>query len=90
MEPRPECGVRCAGDVRRTRRGSSGLVWWQLDVHRDLRDLFQEAGIPPWDRSRIPIVLDHNAGVLAVGDFWISDLGQAEFTRLGRDLHWNR
>lgn len=74
----------------RFRRGGERLRLDPGGYHRDLRDLFQEAGIPPWDRSRIPIVLDHNAGVLAVGDFWISDLGQVEFTRLGRDLHWNR
>jgi tRNA(Ile)-lysidine synthase len=38
---------------------------------RDLKDLFQEAGLPPWERSRIPLVfLDGH--LAAVGDLWIS------------------
>lgn len=74
-------------------RFRSGGERLRLDAggyHRDLRDLFQEAGIPPWQRSRIPIVLDRNADVLTVGDLWVSDLGHAEFARLKRTLHWNR
>ena len=74
----------------RFRRGGERLRLDGGGYHRDLRDLFQEAGVPPWQRSRIPIVLDGNARVLAIGDLWISDLGRAEFARLGRDLHWNR
>ena len=74
----------------RFRRGGERLRLHAGGGHRDLRDLFQEAGVPPWQRSRIPIVLDGNARVLAIGDLWISDLGRAEFARLGRDLHWNR
>lgn len=74
----------------RFRRGGERLRMDAGGYHRDLRDLFQEAGIPPWQRPRIPIVLDRNADVLAVGDLWTSDLGRAEFARLDRTLDWNR
>lgn len=74
----------------RFRRGGERLRFDAGGYHRDLRDLFQEAGIPPWQRSRIPIVLDSNADILSVGDLWISDLGRNEFARLERNLDWNR
>lgn len=74
----------------RFRRGGERLRLNAGGYHRDLRDLFQEAGISPWQRSRIPIVLDRHADVLAVGDRWISDLGRKKFAHLGRTLDWNR
>lgn len=76
--------------VVRFRRGGERLRLDPGGCHRELRDLFQEAGIPPWQRSRIPIVLDRKARVLAVGDLWISDTGRTEFARLERSLHWSR
>ena len=39
--------------------------------HHDLKKLYQEAGIPPWERQRIPLIyLDDE--LVAVGDLWIS------------------
>jgi tRNA(Ile)-lysidine synthase len=39
--------------------------------HHALKKLFQEAGIPPWERETIPLVyLDDK--LAAVGDLWIS------------------
>ena len=39
--------------------------------HHALKKLFQEAGIPPWQREAIPLVyLDEK--LAAVGDLWIS------------------
>jgi tRNA(Ile)-lysidine synthase len=39
--------------------------------HHALKKLFQEAGIPPWEREAIPLVyLDDK--LAAVGDLWIS------------------
>lgn len=39
--------------------------------HHDLKKLYQEAGIPPWERPRIPLIyLDDQ--LAAVGELWIS------------------
>ncbi|MBL0165090.1 MAG: tRNA lysidine(34) synthetase TilS [Xanthomonadales bacterium] len=76
--------------VVRFRRGGERLRLDPGGYHRELRDLFQETGIPPWQRARIPIVLDHKARLLAVGDLWISDIGRTEFARLERTLSWSR
>ncbi|MEP6880430.1 MAG: tRNA lysidine(34) synthetase TilS [Dokdonella sp.] len=72
------------------RRGGERLRLVAGGHHRDLRDLFQEAGIPPWQRARIPIVLNHQGDLLAVGDLWLSELGSTEFARLNRCVMWNR
>jgi tRNA(Ile)-lysidine synthase len=43
--------------------------------HRKLKTLFQEAGIVPWMRQRIPLL--YRAGSLvAVGDLWVSDVAR--------------
>lgn len=74
----------------RFRRGGERLRLHAGGGHRDLRDLFQEAGIPPWQRARMPIVLDRKGDILAVGKLCISAAGRAEFARLERSFDWNR
>lgn len=39
--------------------------------HHSLKKLFQEAGIPPWERELIPLVYLNNK-LAAVGELWIS------------------
>ncbi len=73
----------------RFRRGGEGLRLAAGAYRRDLRDLFQEAGIPPWERGRIPMVFNGEGELLAVGDLWTSDTGQALFARARRRLQWN-
>jgi tRNA(Ile)-lysidine synthase len=48
--------------------------------HHDLKKLYQEAGIPPWERTAIPLIyLDDK--LAAVGEHWIS----AEFYSVGKE-----
>lgn len=39
--------------------------------HHSLKNLFQEAGIPPWERENIPLIY-LNDKLAAIGDRWIS------------------
>jgi tRNA(Ile)-lysidine synthase len=39
--------------------------------HRKLKHLMQEAGIPPWERDRIPLIYEGNR-LLAVYGFWVN------------------
>lgn len=55
---------------------------------RELRVLFQETGIVPWQRERIPLVYKGDT-LLAVGDLWLSEAGEETFTRSGRKLRWD-
>lgn len=72
------------------RRGGESLKLAGDAHHRDLRDLFQEAGIPPWERGRLPLIFDDEERMLAVADLWQSDAGSELFARHGCRLHWDR
>jgi tRNA(Ile)-lysidine synthase len=47
------------------------------DSSKSLKKLFQEHGVPPWVRSRTPLVMIA-AELAAVGDLWVCDRFQAE------------
>lgn len=74
----------------RFRRGGESLRLSSGSRTRDLRDLFQEAGIPPWERGRLPLVIGADGNLLAVGDLWQSDEGRSLFARYSRHLQWTR
>lgn len=63
-----------------------------LDVpgagRRELRDLFQTAGIPPWERGRLPLIFDERGTLLAVADLWLGVEGTALLQRSALRLHW--
>ena len=54
---------------------------------RELRDLFQRAAVPPWQRDRFPLIHADDE-LIAVADRWVSDRGIAMFERAGGTLHW--
>jgi len=55
----------------KARRGGEKIRLPGRKDHHALKKLFQEAGIPPWEREAIPLVyLDDK--LAAVGDLWIS------------------
>jgi tRNA(Ile)-lysidine synthase len=60
------------------------------DPHtRELRDLFQQARMPPWLRERCPLIHADDE-LIAVGDSWISERGMAFFEALGLRPCWHR
>ncbi|MGB0133202.1 tRNA lysidine(34) synthetase TilS [Dokdonella sp.] len=72
----------------RFRRGGETLRLSSNGYTRELRDLFQEAGIPPWERGRIPIVVDADEQLLAIADLWTSDAGRKRFAQHACRLVW--
>ncbi len=57
--------------IVRTRSGGEKISLPGRQGRHALKKLFQEAGIPPWERDAIPLVyLDDK--LVAVGDLWIS------------------
>nr|WP_193570451.1 tRNA lysidine(34) synthetase TilS [Luteibacter yeojuensis] len=56
---------------------------------RELRDLFQQAAVPPWERPRIPLV-EAGGRLLAVADKWLSDEGKSLFATAGGSPVWHR
>lgn len=58
------------------------------DAHtRELRDLFQQALLPPWQRHACPL-LYAGGELVAVADRWISRRGVAIFQRAGTSPRW--
>ncbi|MFZ2312178.1 MAG: tRNA lysidine(34) synthetase TilS [Methylobacter sp.] len=55
----------------RFRRGGEKICLPGRTGHHSLKNLFQEAGIPPWERKRVPLIY-LNDTLAAVGDKWIS------------------
>ena len=55
----------------RFRRGGEKICLPGRTGHHSLKNLFQEAGIPPWERDAIPLVYLDDM-LAAVGDLWIS------------------
>lgn len=58
------------------------------DAHtRELRDLFQQGGVPPWRRAACPLL---HAGdeLVAVADLWSSARGQTIFRQAGARPYW--
>lgn len=60
------------------------------DPHtRELRDLFQQARVPPWLRVRCPLVYENDA-LIAVADLWFSERGKTIFDALDARPRWTR
>lgn len=55
----------------RYRQGGETLRLPGRAGHHELRKLFQEAGIPPWIRGRIPLIYLDNQ-LAAVGGYWLA------------------
>lgn len=53
------------------RKGSEKIKLPGRNGHHSLKKLFQEKGIPPWERSNIPLIYI-NEKLAAVADLWIS------------------
>ncbi len=57
--------------------------------HHPLKKLFQEAGIPPWERGRIPLVYIGDE-LAAVADLWVCDPFSAGPGEAGFTIRWYR
>lgn len=60
----------------RYRRGGEHLRPVGQGHQRELKTLLQEAGIPPWERQRLPLLFA-NDELLAVADLWLAEGWQA-------------
>lgn len=75
--------------IVRFRRGGESLRLAGGGPTRELRDLLQEAGIPPWQRGRLPLLVGPDGTLLAVADLWLSERGAQMFGALGARLQWS-
>jgi tRNA(Ile)-lysidine synthase len=72
----------------RYRRGGERIKPADSAHTRELRLLLQEAGVPPWQRDRIPLI-HANAHIIAVGDLILSQAGRDLCDRLDARIVWS-
>ncbi|HUD41739.1 MAG TPA: tRNA lysidine(34) synthetase TilS [Dokdonella sp.] len=72
----------------RFRHGGETIRLSGSEHRRELSQLFQESGLPPWERGRVPLVIAQDGTLLAVADLWTGEEGQALFARLGCRVQW--
>lgn len=57
--------------------------------HHDLKKLFQDTDVPPWERERMPLVYVGDA-LAAVADLWVCDEFAAGPGESGLRIEWHR
>ncbi len=72
----------------RYRRGGERIKPAGSAHTRELRLLLQETGIPPWQRTRIPLICRDDE-LLAVGDLYLSDAGESLCREVGARIVWS-
>lgn len=81
LRRRSASGVGLDPAIRRLqlgyREGGERLQPAGSSMHRELKKLLQEAGIPRWQRSQLPL-LYHDGELVAVGDRWISEAASVD------------
>ena len=77
--------VRNASLHLRNRQGGESLQLPGRAHHHKLKKLFQEAGVPPWERSKLPL-LYVDGELAAVGDRWVSQEFVADKNEAGFEL----
>ncbi|MCK5479607.1 MAG: tRNA lysidine(34) synthetase TilS, partial [Gammaproteobacteria bacterium] len=79
-----ESGVRVSW-----RRGGERCLPAGRGQHHSLKKLFQERGIPPWERSRIPLIYI-NDQLAAVAGLWVCEPFHARPAESGLLIDWQR
>lgn len=81
-------GVRLAAPLRVCLRHGGERIRPDGDAHtRELRDLFQQAQLPPWQRHACPL-LHADGELVAVADRWATARGADIFARAGAMPRW--
>jgi tRNA(Ile)-lysidine synthase len=73
----------------RFRQGGESLRPAGRRHHHRLKKLFQEWGVPEWERNRVPLVYRHEQ-LLAVAGFCVCEGAQAGSEQTGLVLRWSR
>ncbi|MBI5460756.1 MAG: tRNA lysidine(34) synthetase TilS [Gammaproteobacteria bacterium] len=73
----------------RFRQGGESLQPVGRREHHSLKHLFQEAGVPPWERARVPLIYRGDT-LIAVAGYWVCAEFQARADEPGVRFSWSR
>lgn len=71
----------------RFRQGGEVIQPAGREGHHSLKKLFQEEGVPPWERERLPL-LYVDGDLIAVADLWLAEGFVASEGELGFEISW--
>ena len=74
----------------RQRLGGERIVLPGRQFATPLKNVLQHLGIPPWERDRLPLLLDASGTLLAAGDLVLGAGIQSELADTGHRLVWIR
>jgi tRNA(Ile)-lysidine synthase len=72
----------------RYRRGGEKIKLFNKKHHQELKKLFQETGIPPWIRDRIPLLYKDDK-LIAVANLWIDVTACSTKDETAWQIDWN-
>ena len=72
----------------RFRRGGENLRLAGNGPTRELRDLLQESGVPPWQRARLPLLFDGDHHLVAIADLFVGESAAALLAPLDAGIEW--
>lgn len=72
----------------RARIGGERILLPGRQQHTPLKNVLQGLGVPPWERVRMPLIVDHEGELLAAGDLILSAAMQASLNASGHTLRW--
>jgi tRNA(Ile)-lysidine synthase len=94
LEPAPSAAAVAeldAGPLRvASRQGGERLRLPGREHRHQLKHLLQEAGLPPWQRDRLPLLFADDGELLAAGDALVGARLARWCAGSGRRLHWAR
>ncbi|MGJ4804905.1 tRNA lysidine(34) synthetase TilS [Luteimonas sp. SDU82] len=92
MGPRETCDVSAEADapafVVRPRQGGERITLPGRRHSHALKHVLQDLGVPPWCRTRLPLLFDRQGALLAAGDVALSARFDAWLRRTCRSLRW--
>jgi len=72
----------------RFRRGGENLRLVGHGPTRELRDLLQESGVPPWQRARLPLLFDGEERLVAIADLFVGETAAELLAPLDAGIEW--
>ena len=72
------------------RQGGERILLPRRDHSHALKNVLQEAGVPPWQRERLPLLSTADGTLLAAGDAILSGVLTDWLTAREARLHWSR
>ena len=72
----------------RARHGGERIALPGRDHSHALKHVLQDLGIPPWERERLPLLVDRDGDLVAAGDVAFSDAFDRWLRDRGARLCW--